>query len=190
MAGVAAKIRQWWANPSPAGHLPGVLLSRLQHDLHGLEFQALSDTQGRFRALDRQLEFHVQEHVQPQFLMHVVTAEFVYRVPRSAPGNQRLVIRHRGSWRREGIALHPPAPRLSNDPALVQALLPLDFTRCELVQDSLGWQCRLTHYGASEVVCRFPPLRRYVRLSTTQRDALLATFCALRNLLAEDSEVP
>ncbi len=177
MSGAATRFRQWWANLQPAGYLPGVLLSRLRHDMGTLECEPRSDGLVLFRAGD--IEFLAQERVEPHFLMHEVSTQFIFHVPGSAPGDRHLQIRHRGSWKRTGIECIPPDARLEADASLTEALLPLDFTHCELAQDAQGWQCRLTHFGASEVVYRMPPLRRYVRLSAGQRDALLATFRAL-----------
>jgi hypothetical protein len=107
----------------------------------------------------------------------------MWSVPYSAPGNRRIAIRHCGTWRREGIICTPEFAHVSSDAALVRALLPLDFTRCELIQDAMGWQCQLTHFGASEVVFRTPPLRQYVRITREQVDSMLAAFSALARLL-------
>ncbi|MGC4029925.1 MAG: DUF3156 family protein [Steroidobacteraceae bacterium] len=163
-----------------AGHLPGMLLARLRHDLHALHFQMLGESSARFHDSARDLEFTVEEQVEKHFLLRVVTARFIYRVPASAAGNRRLRLRHTGAWKRTGIDCTPPHAAFTADADLARALLPLDFTHCELVQDAAGWQCRLTHYGASEVIGRFPPLRRYLRLPAPQLAALLDVFAALR----------
>ena len=185
MAGVTAQIKHWWGHSSPAGYQPGVLLQRLQTDLGRLEFRPESDSEARIRDDACGLEFQVREHVEAHFMMYVVTTEFSYRVPGSPPGDRRVELRHRGNWRREGVECVPAGSQLPIDRDLEQAMLPLDFTRFELIQDASGWLCRFTHYGASEVVYRVPPIRRYIRMSTAQLDALRATFMALRRLLAD-----
>lgn len=159
------------------------MLTRLRQDLHELEFEPLGESSGRFCAADSRIGFVVEEVVQKHFLMRVVTARFIFRIPGSATGTQHLTLRHTGKWKRTGIQCIPPDARISADAELARALLPLDFTRCELIQDEQGWQCRLEHYGASEVIGRFPPVRRYVRLTHEQQVSMLAAFAALRRLL-------
>jgi hypothetical protein len=193
MSGFVARLRNWWAHPPPAGYTPGSLIARLRHDLRYLECQPLDDTSAVFRLGDRQLEFEVRAHVESQFLMHVVTTEFSYRIANSGAGDNRLAIRHRGSWKRTGITCTAPehsddatralAQRLASDAALASALLPLDFTRCELTQDPQGWRVSVVHFGACEVVYRVPPIRQYVRLAPAQLDAMLASFQALQRLM-------
>ncbi|WP_259767086.1 DUF3156 family protein, partial [Pseudomonas protegens] len=67
----------------------------------------------------------------------------------------------------------------------LERLLPLDFKHLELWRDEQGWQVRLEHFGASEVVNRLPGFRRYIRLSAQQRAALLGSFTELYKLLRE-----
>jgi hypothetical protein len=194
MHGFVARLQHWWSHASPSGYRPGSLMGRLRGDLGVLECQPLGDSCTRFRAADRKLEFQAEERVEAQFLMHVVTTEFSCLFPGSAPGHNRLAIRHSGAWKRTGIVCSAPgtgdeaarslASQLSNDADLARVLLPLDFTHFELLQDHLGWRARVVHFGACEVVYRVPPIRQYVRLAPAQLDALLATFDVLKRLLA------
>jgi hypothetical protein len=188
-------IRGWLSNRAPAGYLRGSLLSKLRHDLKDFECEAVSDVCMQFRASRQEIEFRAEEQVEPQFLMHVVTTRFSLRIPGNTPGERRLKIRHRGALKRIGIECMPVegddeegrrlAKRLSDDAELATALLPLDFTHCELHQHDAGWDAIIVHFGASEVVYRFPPLRQYVRLAPPQLDALLQTFASLRRLLEQ-----
>jgi hypothetical protein len=174
------------------------LISRLRNDLRHLECEQLDDTCAVFRATDPRLEFQARARVEAQFLMQVVTTEFSYPIARSDPGSNRLVIRHRGSWKRTGItciasehsddATRALAQRLSSDAELASALMPLDFTQCDLTQDTQGWRVRVVHFGASEVVYRLPPLRQYVRLAPAQIDALLAGFRAFQRLIQREPQ--
>lgn len=77
----------------------------------------------------------------------------------------------------------PLLQRLCRDRRLLEVLLPLDFKRLELCRDERGWQVTLEHFGASEVVNRLPGMRRYIRLNTEQREALLGSFSHLQRLL-------
>lgn len=178
------------------GYRPGLLLAKLRHDLRHFESERVTDTCCRFRAPEPAIEFFAEEHVEPQFLMHVVTTRFSIRIPGGAPGQRRLKIRHRGTWKRSGIDCvikdgvhHELANRLTTDAELTSALLPLDFTECELHQNEEGWTVSIVHFGASEVVYRFPPLRQYVRLPAAQLPSLLHAFAALRRILEHDARV-
>jgi hypothetical protein len=75
------------------------------------------------------------------------------------------------------------ANHLSSAPDLASVMLPLDFSRFDLIQDAQGWRVRVAHFGACEVVYRVPPIRQYVRLTRAQLDAMLASFRALERLL-------
>lgn len=163
--------------------MAGQLLAHLRRDLSALQCEALDDASARFHDPVRRLSFIVEEEVERHFLMRITMARFTCPVPGSAPGSQRLLLRHTGRFRRTGIECVPAAPHISGDTALQAALLPLDFTRCQLLQDEAGWRCQLVHYAASEVAGRLPPLRRYIRLHAAQQQALLDAFAALCRLL-------
>lgn len=81
-------------------------------------------------------------------------------------------------------ALAPLIERIQHDAALNAALLPLDFKRCMLTRNEAGWQVEIEHFGASEVVNRLPSMRRYIRLTPEQRQALLNDLAELQALLA------
>jgi hypothetical protein len=199
-------LRLSGANRAPSGYRPGALSAKVRLDLRDLESQVVSATCVRFRSRDPDIEFVAEEQVEPQFLMHVVTTRFSCRVAGDSNGRQRMRIRHRGTWKRTGIECAVAADaragadsdadagaaadagtrqlcaRLADSPELTAALLPLDFTDCELLPVADGWEVRIVHFGASEVVYRVPPIRQYVRLPRDQLNALLQTFAVLRSI--------
>lgn len=185
------RLRARLAAP-PADYRAGQVLMRLAAEFADFEHHALSATSARFRAREGSLLFDAHERVEPQFLMHTVTVELVFPLRDGAPGSARIGVRHRGAFVRKGIelvgseALPALAARLLGDSALRDALMPLDFTKCELVQDASGWRVHIVPYGASEVASRFPPYRRYIRLPVAQRRAMLDAFRAFERLLAAD----
>jgi hypothetical protein len=128
--------------------------------------------------------------------MHVVTTRFSCRIPCAGGGPARVRIRHRGTWKRAGIECSAArgaediAERLATDAALTAAMLPLDFTDFELERETTGWIASLVHYGASEVVYRFPATRNYVRLAPHQAHSILKTFGRLRDLLTASTGTP
>ena len=180
----------------PKGYRPGATLQRLRGDLGGLECQMPEASRLCCTALSGGLSFEVRERAEPLFLSHTVACEFVLLLPAAEAGGEggRIELRHTGAIQRQGIvcvvkqgdraALLPLAQRIEQDAALSAAILPLDFKRCELVLDEEGWRVRIEHFGASEVVSRFPPMRRYIRLTAEQRRHLLDSLAAFQRLLA------
>jgi len=63
------------------------------------------------------------------------------------------------------------------------ALMALDFHMFELVQDHNGWRVETEPYGASEVVVRFPAMRRYIRLTREQARYLVNALARLQGKL-------
>lgn len=185
-----------WLNRTPAGYRPGALIAKLRQDLARLEYEAVGDARARFRCADPQLDFLAEERVHAQFLMHVVTTNFSCHLPYEGGAPARIRVRHRGAWTRQGlecviaqgaddICVQETARRLSSDTTLSAAALPLDFTDFDLERQPTRWVANLVHYGASEVVYRFPATRQYVRLVPEQLQAILQTFARLPNLLSQ-----
>ncbi|MGZ0701292.1 DUF3156 family protein [Pseudomonas piscis] len=181
-----------WHRP-PSGYRPGLTLSQLRRDLAGLDCLGQGAAGVTFHCPRRNLAFDVTECPQAQFLMHIVVCQWHLRIPAAGPGRASIGLRHTGAIRRQGVAAKlqageqadwaPLMQRLCQDPLLLAQLLPLDFKRLELHRDDQGWQVRLEHFGASEVVNRLPGMRRYIRLNAVQREALLDTFSQLQRLL-------
>jgi hypothetical protein len=169
----------------------GTLLSRLHADLPGFECRRIDAAAAEFSCADRGLTFRVDEVVESHFLMHVVVAQFTFAIPTTLGGTARIRVSHTGALVRRGVEFIGAAENqavvssLRTDATLIAALMPLDFTHCEIVRDCAGWRVRLQHFGASEVVGRVPMLRRYVPLAAAQRDALLATFAAADRVLRQ-----
>jgi Protein of unknown function (DUF3156) len=180
----------------PAGYRPGALIAKVRQDLARLEYEALDETRARFRCPDLRLDFLAEERVHAQFLMHVVSTKFSHHLSCEGGSPAHIRLRHRGAWTRRGIecvitqgredaSTQETAHRLSTDAPLAAAMLALDFTDFELERQAIGWVANLAHYGASEVVYRFPATRQYVRLSPEQQHALLHTFARLSQLLGQ-----
>jgi hypothetical protein len=136
----------------------------------------------------------VREIVERHFLMHVVALEFILHVPAAAVPGGRIRVRNTGLVSRAGIACAVTAPdramlkpltgRIETDRELRNALMRLDFRRCEIIGSEEGWTVRIEPYGASEVVNRMPSFRRYIRLSKDQAEALAAALSAFARILA------
>jgi len=190
------KLPEWlkntW-NAPPRGYVPGNTLARVAHDLSGLRTAPLSPDRWRFDQPGASWHFDVLERVSPQFLMHIVSSRFIMPVADSGGGQARIRLTHRGAWRRNGLnwtikhgeraRLQPLLTRLNADAPLYAALMALDFHLFELVQDQNGWRVETEPYGASEVVVRFPAMRRYIRLTREQAQHLVNALARLQGKL-------
>ncbi|WP_199053466.1 DUF3156 family protein [Aquitalea sp. ASV15] len=185
----------------PQGYRPGETLARLQRDLSGLDYLGEEGGCRRYALPGSNWSVLVSEVVDSQLLLHTVSCRFSLQLPLAGPARPcRLAFNHRGSWRRSGIAcrllrgdaeeLAVLRQRLVQDADLHTALMPLDFKRCELLGDAAGWRVEIEPFAASEVVGRFPPFRRYIRLINTQKLAVLAAMAALRRLLLAQDGPP
>ena len=185
----------------PKGYRPGGTLARLERDLSGLDYLGEEDGQRRYALPGSSWSVLVSEVVDSQLLLHTVSCRFSLQLPLAGPAQPcQLVFNHRGHWRRSGIAcrlqrgdaeaLAALRQQLEQDADLHTALMPLDFKRCELLGDAAGWRVEIEPFAASEVVGRFPPFRRYIRLINTQKLAVLACMAALRRLLLAQDGPP
>jgi len=187
-----AWLQQAW-NAPPRGYMPGATLARVAHDLNGLRAEPLSPERWRFDQSGASWHFDVLERVSPQFLMHIVSNRFIMPVANSEAGEARIRLTHRGAWRRNGLnwtikrgepaRVQPLLTRLNADEPLYAALMALDFHLFELVQDQNGWRVETEPYGASEVVVRFPAMRRYIRLTREQAQYLVNALARLQGKL-------
>ncbi|WP_199101282.1 DUF3156 family protein [Aquitalea sp. ASV11] len=187
-------LERLWQPRLPRAYRPGATLARLAQDLNGLEVVGAEEGCPAYRLPAADWFFRVEERVESQFLLHTVSCCFVLALPGTAPSSpSRLQLQHRGNWQRSGFAclrregagaeLAGLMVLLQQDRDLHTALMPLDFKRCELIADEQGWRLEVEHFAASEVVGSFPPFRRYIRLLTTQKLALLAVMAAVRRVV-------
>jgi hypothetical protein len=189
MLDLARRSAKNFLSRTPRTYRPGSLLRHLQSDLAGFDFELIESTRAVVRTDDAR--FEVREIVEPQFLMHVVSAEFSCEFPSPAPLPAMLIsARHQGAWKRTGVTFTCVAGegraltmRLNECAPLQQALLGLDFTDWRLRGGDTGWKVTMKHFGASEVVGQIPTFRRYIRFEKTQRRAFVTSLQALAAVL-------
>lgn len=183
-------ISRWWQKRQPAGFRAGLTLQRVGRELAAAGCQLSDGAPLQVQAASG-LSFTVREETDALFLAHTVACVFCLALPIPAAGTLGYIeIRHTGLIRRQGTCceikgrddgtLARIAQKLQDNPAWQQAMLPLDFRRCVLRQGEHGWELQIEHFAASELVCRLPPLRRYIRLIPAQRHFLLAAMQASR----------
>ena len=186
------RVARWPVDLMRGSHMAGRLLHLLRADLPDLEFVATAPGAGEFQCTEDGLLFRVQEHVDARLLLQIVSVDFSVQVPNVTHYDGHIVVRHTGALRRTGLDYLPARHtadtcealqrRLQSDDRLRAALMPLDFTQCRFSACHDFLELRLRHFAASEVVGQLPRFRRYVPLHAAQRDSLLATFRAFRNL--------
>ena len=176
----------------PRGYRPGETLRRALSDLRGVLQEA--ETEGTGAAIRiGGIACTVRERVEEQFLMHVVSLDFLMHV--AIPAVPALIrIHNTGIVTRTGIACSVAAAQrqevaavtrqMEQDRTLEAALTRLAFRRCEITGSPGGWSVRIEPYGLSEVVNRMPPLRRYIGLGDGEAQALAAALVALHGILS------
>lgn len=75
---------------------------------------------------------------------------------------------------KKGNNLEEIAHYLNQFPNLLKTLSELDYRRFTLSISESRWRCVIEPWAASEVICRLPPVRRYLRLEQQQRMLLLS----------------
>src|SRR5450830_1797484 len=173
------------------GYRPGATLKRVLLDIGDRCTSQIHGAEAELTTADGTV--HVQERVHAQSMMHVVTLEFSLDIPCVPVSVGTVDIRHAGMFRRQALEwrvkqgacgdFQSLLMHVSSSDVLSQALMQLDFQRCQLHANAIGYQLKIEHYGASEVVTRLPALRRYIRLTPVQRNALLSVFVAFHRLL-------
>lgn len=171
---------------------PGRLLRLLEADLPGHRLHREGDRVGRFQPTNGGPALTVVERVERRFLGRNEVAQFRVTVPVESTEPAHLTVAHKGRLRREGVTVEVKeggrrevalAGKVESDPGFVEAALPLDFTRFDLIRSTEKWTVTVELMGASHVSIALPPIRNYVRLFPEQREALLATLEALVRLL-------
>jgi hypothetical protein len=181
----------------PPGYSPGVTLGRALADLQGTFVAGEVDKAGTVLGFSEgSLSCEVRESVERHFLMHIVGLEFALHVPAVAVPGARIRVRNTGLLFRTGIAcvvpaqfrtmLKPLMERIESDRELENALMKLDFRRCEINGSEQGWTVRIEPYGASEVVNRMPSFRRYIRLGREQAGAMAEALNAFGGIFAQN----
>lgn len=137
----------------------------------------------------------VTSRIEKRFLGRTEIAVFEADLGVTLPEEWIIEVRHTGGLRRSGVAAIPlvggdPARRvaeaLAADSELSRALLPLDFTRFEILGDQARCRARVELMGATQVAIALPPIRSYIHLYPDQREAMLAGLERVRRVLASD----
>lgn len=178
---------------APAGYRPGYTLDHVRRNLQVADWHLLQPTLAELTCRGSGQVVRVQERVESHLLMHVVLTEFHVQVGALSQGAMRLEMRHTGAVRRTGLtcvlksgdrSLFSQAEAgLMQAPALLDALMPLDFKRLSIECREGQWRVVLEHMGGSEVVNRMPAFRRYIQINQEQGSYLWRALAALEQTL-------
>ena len=182
---------------SPAVYLVGETLSRLKSNLVPHPLILLASGHAELSLPDGST-VHIEERIKRLFMAHIVTCPFHYQGKTPSTQVFDIKVRHTGWLKRTGVRFMTTShheetqaliARLTGDAQLTSLLMCLDFRHCHLAVANQQWDLVVEHFSASDVVCRIPPLRRYLPLLATQRKALLMTILLFRqHLLHQPSE--
>ena len=181
------------AQRAPTGYRPGATLERVRRNLGQSSFEFSAPVRAQLQFSPKGPLIQVHERAEAQLLMHMVLTEFRFHTPASQWSEGCYQVHHTGAITRTGLTCRrQKGPQdfadgltreLSANPALREALMPLDFKKLTLEYTHGGWNVVLEHMGGSEVVNRMPAFRRYISLSIEQTRLLQQSILALHQVL-------
>jgi hypothetical protein len=130
--------------------------------------------------------------IEKRFLGRTEIAVFRADMDFSLPEESIVALRHTGGLKRTGVTAVPVegdesgrrvAAALASDSRLAEAVMPLDFTRFEVICGRAGCRAEVELMGASLVAIALPPIRSYVHLYPDQREAMTSGLEAVRRVL-------
>jgi len=180
----------------PPGYRPGVTLRHARKELLGrFRVDGSDDSRATLPTPAGELEILLRERIERHVLMHIVGLEMVLHVPSPSLPGASLEIRNTGLLFRTGIRCSAPrasavdlrhlVQRVESDRHLRDALMKLDFRRCRIHGVEGGWNVVIEPFGASEVVSRMPPFRRYIRMGAAQVEAVAAALAACYRIIIQ-----
>ncbi|WP_165699603.1 DUF3156 family protein [Chimaeribacter californicus] len=167
------------------------LLRRLSHDLGGWPVTAQGPQAMRLH-LDEQLHITIMTRRRRLFMGEINSARFVAEGECCWQETLKVQAHQPGWLQRRPVTFHAPSSPsgaqpllafLAAYPVLAQTLGELDYRHFSLSLAAGRWRCEIEPYAASDVVCRLPPLRRYLRLPPRQRMLLLSVLRMVAQLM-------
>jgi len=138
--------------------------------------------------------FELASRIEKRFLGRTEIAVFRADFDVSLPEESIVTLRHTGGLRRTGVTAvlveggesgQRIASALASEPGLAKAVMPLDFTRFEVICGPAGCRAEVELMGASHVAIALPPIRSYVHLYPDQREAMTSGLVEVRRVVLE-----
>jgi hypothetical protein len=136
----------------------------------------------------------VASRIEKRFLGRTEIAVFRADIEVSLPEESIIALSHTGGLKRTGVTAvaveggesgQHVAAALASDHSLAEALMPLDFTRFEVICGPAGCRVEVELMGASHVAIALPPIRSYVHLYPDQREAMTRGLEEVRRVVLE-----
>ena len=156
------------------------LVALIEGDLAGYRRETGGEGWVRFVPAGEGAALEVVSRIEKRFLGRTEVA--VFRTDIDVSSAESIVaLRHTGALKRTGVTAvlvegdesgQRAAAALSSDRRLAEALMPLDFTRFDVIFGPAGCRAEVELMGASHVATALPPMRSYVHLYSDQREAM------------------
>lgn len=164
----------------PAGYQQGLTLNRIERDI--LPYQCEWGAPGELLIHPQaSLTIRVTERVKTLFMAFIVFSRFSVTGRCGSAINAQITVKTRGSLKQKHVHFiskdeegQAVVNLLKEYSIIAQTLEELDFNYFHLVIKDGVWHCEIEPFTASEMVCRMPAIRRYLRLTPEQRHRLLS----------------
>lgn len=136
----------------------------------------------------------VASRIEKRFLGRTEIAVFRSDIDVSLPEESIVALRHTGGLKRTGVTAvlvegdesgQRVAAALASEQSLAEALMPLDFTRFEVIGGPAGCRAEVELMGASHVAIALPPIRSYVHLYPDQLEAMTGGLEVVRRVVLD-----
>jgi len=174
----------------PSSRLAGLV----EGELSGYRRETGDDRRVRFVPIGDGPVVELASRIEKRFLGRTEIAVFRAGIDRSLPEESIVALGHTGGLKRTGVTAvlveggesgGRLASALATDPSLAEALMPLDFTRFEVICGPAGCLAEVELMGASHVAIALPPIRSYIHLYPDQREAMTRGLEAVRRVVLD-----
>lgn len=184
-------VRRRLGRPGPpSSRLTGLI----EGDLSGYRREPGDDGRVRFVPVGDGPVYELASRVEKRFLGRTEVAVFRADIEVSLPEESIIALRHTGGLKRTGVTAvlveggesgGRVAAALASDHILAEAVMPLDFTRFEVIGDPAGCRVEVELIGASHVAIALPPIRSYVHLYPDQSEAMKRGLVEVRRVVLD-----
>lgn len=174
----------------PSARLAGLI----EGELAGYRLDTDDEGRVRFVPVGEGPVLEVASRIEKRFLGRTEIAVFRAPIDVSPPEEMIVALRHTGGLKRTGVtavgmdggeSAQRVATALASDHGVAEALMPLDFTRFEVIGGPGGSRAEVELMGASHVAIALPPIRSYVHLYPDQREAMTRGLDEVRRVVLD-----